>query len=624
MKIIFVNLCDYQAVYKNHNLPLGLLSLSTVIKGSTCHEAKVIDFNFLYSNEDNEFEVSKVLKENIKQDAMHLLAEEPDVISIYTMCNTYHIALLLAEKIKSLDNRVIVLFGGPQATAVAEKTLRKYSFVDGIGLGEGENTIVNILDCLESGDLSQVKGLAFREGDKIVLRYNDELIQDLNQLPMLDLSTLPVKILKSIDLDIGRGCPYSCIFCSTKLFWKRKFRIKSAKRIFNEILFYKNNFGVEEFNFQHDLFVANRKLVIELCDMLMESKMDIKWYCSARVDTVDEELLLKMHAAGCNSIFFGIESGVEKTQKYIKKNLDISQIEKLPLLLKKTQIEGTLSFIYGFPEETKEDINDNLMFIYNLIDKYHDMIIKEQIKFQLHKLIFLPNTELTERHKHELVHNSGYSMEIYQSLDQWGDEELMEIIRDSELFPNLCCIPGSLAEKYQHLDKFFSYVFKTSILLFDITYKLLLEETQGDFLKVYQIFQSAADRLEINRFYEEFQYESYINNEFIIKVFEYVINNNTFIRIDSDAINDMFNFECDIYHLLYKLKNEKKEIDVIKEYGYDVIQMRKNRITSYVKKPTSVRFYTENGKYIMKKVEEEKNLFSFMNPKLMSELQTSI
>lgn len=603
MKILFVNLCDYQIVYKNMNLPLGLLSLATVISGSSSHEAQVIDLNLLYKKE---LKINKNIKDNIEQDAKHLLLKEPDVISLYTMCNNYHIAILLAKKIKSENNKVKVLFGGPQATAVAERTLQKYSFVDGIGLGEGENTILGILDGLEKGDVSQVKGFAYREQGNVVLRYNNELIQNLDELPIIDLSQFSDKIVKSLDLDIGRGCPYSCIFCSTKLFWKRKFRIKSAKRIYDEIIYYKDNYGVTEFNFQHDLFVANRNLVLELCDMIRKNKLDIVWYCSARVDTVDDELLREMQTAGCKAIFFGIESGVEKTQKYIKKNLDISRIEQLPYLLGKYNIEGTLSFIYGFPEETKADIDENLMFIYKLIDRYHEQVVKEQLNFQLHKLMFLPNTELTENHKHELVHNSGYSMEIFSDLDKWGDEELKEIIKDVELFPNLSCIPGSLLEQYQGLDRFYSYVFKSSILLFDITYKLLLEEMQGSFLKIYELFKAIVEKEELDKFYDDFQKDDNKQNEFIMLVLEKVVKDYPFTRIDKEMIKDMFAFEQDIYQQLYKNKEEKKAIDVQKDYQYDVIQMRKNRSTKCIKKLTAVKFYTENGKYIMKRVSSTK------------------
>lgn len=621
MKILFVNISDYQIVYKNLSLPLGLLSLATVIKNSNHHESQVIDLNCLYKEE---FTVSKVLKENIEQDTKYLLSKEPDAISLYTMCNNYHFALMLAEKIKSENNRIKVLLGGPQATAVAESTLKKYSYVDGIGLGEGENTILGILDGLEKGDLSRARGIAYRDKDNIILRYNDELIQNLDELPMIDLSLYPYKITDEISLDVGRGCPFNCIFCSTKLFWKRKFRIKSAERIYDEIMYYKNNYGITKFDFEHDLFVANRKLVLKLCDMLKKNKTDILWYCSARVDTVDDELLKEMYASGCRGIYFGIESGLEKTQKYIKKNLDIKQIENLPYLLEKNNLRGTLSFIYGFPEETKEDMDKNLMFIYKLIDGHYKIVVEQQLIFQLHKLMFLPKTELTEKYKQELVHKRGYSMEVDASLDKWSDTELNEIIKDVEQFPHYSNIPGSLLEQYHDLDKFFSFVFMTSIFLFDVTYKLLLEEMKGSILKIYEIFQSYAEKEKMDKFYTEFLKNDNEKNEIVIEMLEKVIENYPFTKIDAEAIKDMFAFERDIYLQLYKNKEEKKEINVQKEYQYNVIHMRKNRSSRYVKELTKVLFYTENGKYIMKKVETENNRFSFINLKSQTDLQISL
>ncbi|MGB8451393.1 MAG: radical SAM protein [Anaerocolumna sp.] len=614
MKIVFANLCDYQNIFKDSQVPLGILSLATIIKNAGKYEAGVIDFNRLYC--EHFFVVSNILDQNISRDAGYLLEQGPDVISLYTMCNTYHVALLLALKIKGLNDKIKVLFGGPQATLAADKTLEKYNCVDAIGLGEGENTIISILNGIESGDLSNVNGIAYKDEGKITVRRNEDLIGNLDELPMIDLDLYHHKLENRISMDIGRGCPYNCIFCSTKLFWKRKFRIKSAKRILEEIVYYRNKFNFKEFNFEHDLFVANRKLVMDLCKMLKEGNINISWACSARVDTIDEELLQVMGSAGCEEIFFGIESGSEKIQKYIKKNLDLAQIGQLPLLLHKYNIKGTFSFIYGFPKENEKDIDDTLKLIYRIYDKCHKDVTEERLKLQLHKIMFLPKTEITEKHMDKLVHPKDFSMEIFESLDSWRDERLSEMIKDVDLFPNLCYIPSPLADKIKNLDKFYHLVFIKCIALFDITYKFLLEEMKDSCLGVFYAFRSVISEQEMMENYKIYFKEHNIFVDRMIEVLERFIGEYPFVWIETEALNAMFHFERDIYQLLFKSRNEKKNIDVIREYSYDVLQMRKRRITLTEKRITKVRFYIENEKYIMKKAEQEsgmeKGLYSIL------------
>ena len=122
--------------------------------------------------------------------------------------------------------------------------------------------------------------------------------------------------------------------------------------------------------------------------------MEIKWGCSSRIDTIDDELLNIMSRAGCNTIFFGVESGSQRMQKILKKNLDLNIMDKLIASLKKYNIEPIFSFIYGFPREKPADIEMTLDLYYKIYEAYRNNFFKRKAFIQLHKLMFLPGTDI--------------------------------------------------------------------------------------------------------------------------------------------------------------------------------------------------------------------------------------
>jgi radical SAM superfamily enzyme YgiQ (UPF0313 family) len=378
MDIVFVNSINF--VQQVDSLNSGTLILAKILKNNKFNST-IIDFDALLYN--GEFVLGRDINETLNKMVKYIIDYNPKIVSFYTMCNSYPFTIKLAEELKRHNTSIKILLGGPQATLTARETLQAFEFIDAIGIGEGEETIVPIVNNLiNSLSLSGLRGVAYRGHEGVII--NETVInKNLDELPILDLDLMNPKIIpKKINIDVGRGCPFSCTFCSTSLFWKRQYRLKSIEKIINEIKELNSKYGICEFSFTHDMFTMNKVTIKNFCENLSKENLNITWSCSARVDTLDEDLILNMKKAGCKNIFLGIETGSDKIQKRINKNINLNNALNTIKILKKHSVDMTISLIYGFFDETYEDIQDTLNFILELI--------KLKIKtIQLHRLVIM-------------------------------------------------------------------------------------------------------------------------------------------------------------------------------------------------------------------------------------------
>lgn len=601
MKIVFVNLSDYNNIYDG-GIPLGILSLATIISKETDYHVGIIDFCRLYY--DKEIELHSKFLSNINENCNYILNQEPDIISLYTMCNNFHVALLVAKEIKNRNKNITILLGGPHATAVAKSTLKKFGYIDAIGLGEGEKTIVSIIEGCTQNSFLNSKGIAYKKEDKIIVNEYNELLENLDEIPMLDYSLYPHTIKGNLNIDIGRGCPFSCSFCSTKTFWKRKFRMKSSQRILNEILYAKNQLGISSFGFEHDLFMTNHKLVKEICDHIIQRNLDITWGCSSRLDTINEQLIIKMKEAGCKNIYFGVETGSENLQKLINKNLKISQLNNVVSLLNKHNIKATYSFIYGFPQETETDLEYTLSAIYSIYNQGNKLFKKNLVTVQFHKLLYFPSTELTDVYFNSLQKQNYYGLEVSLGKKELECEEIVKMIEEKEIFPQYFYYSNELIEKTKLLDIFINMLVNPLLYLFEGTYRLLLNEMQGKHLFIYyefhhmfseQIFYEIKDLYKIDR-------KKY--KEKVLSTFESFISTYQFKYIEESLIKTIFLFEKEI--MLGKVMKDGENKNIT--YPYDIIEIRNKQLTHSPKKATTVIMQKRKG--ILQVIKEDVPLLS--------------
>ena len=370
------------------------------------------------------------------------------VISFYTRCDTYHIVLTIAERLKRQTDAFIV-FGGPQSDIAATDTMREIPYVDFICCGEGETTVYPFFASLLRGEPdTTVPGLVYRADGNIIHNPRPAFLSDLDTLPMVDYSLwgYETRISKAdaFPIDVGRGCPFSCTYCSTKTFWGRKYRLKSPQRIFTEIRLLHEQYGVTYFAFEHDMFTMNRKQVIETCQLLQTLDFPVSWRCSARIDCIDNELIDIMAASGMKSMFIGIETGSPRMQKIISKNLNLEGIvDKLKYLHAKG-ISLTTSFIYGFPQETEDDISQTLTLIAEIAEI-------SAITIGTYRCTFLPGTELTTQYRDQLI-PAAKPTEISNAPAM---EACMDLIRSHpRVFVHMWDYPSELRAKLAHFTVF--------------------------------------------------------------------------------------------------------------------------------------------------------------------------
>ena len=391
----------------------------------------------------------------LKSAAEKISSINPKIVSFYTRCDTYHISLKLAQALKNALPETYIVFGGPQSDLLAVETLSAFSDVDYICCGEGETTITPFFRSLiaQTPDHS-IPGLVYRNNGEIISNPRPALIEDLDSLPAIDYSLINLQTEDSTDLhrqrfhvDVGRGCPFSCTFCSTKTFWGRKYRLKSAERIIQEIKDIHNRFGFTRFIFEHDMFTFNREKVIEICGMLKNIGFDIKWYCSARIDCLDPELIDIMVDAGLSRIFVGIETGSPRMQKLIHKNLKLDKVWDILSYASSKNIDFIASFIYGFPNETEDDFAQTMALMLKLSKLPHSQV-------DAHLCAFLAGTELTSQYSNRLERASMLSS-ITRDVAVHDCADL--ILENPALFPQFFELKSELREKTKHFSSFYEH-----------------------------------------------------------------------------------------------------------------------------------------------------------------------
>jgi len=290
---------------------------------------------------------------------------------------------------------------GTHVTPIPRESLRPYPNLDFVLVGEPDLTIRDLLDHLEGKidqrsseivnlfdqhdpsyqpainedgkvDMSGIKGLAWRDGDEIVINFPRPFIKDLDTMPipmheLLPLQEYRMPLIKGPFTFIvtSRGCPAGCTYCIKHVSYQYSARLRSPELIMEELWELKK-LGINNIHMYADLFTVNRDQVIDLCERMIAEKIDIKWTCNSRVDYVDEEMLLLMGRAGCWLISWGIESGNEQILKHAHKGAYPDKAERALLWAKKAGIKNWGYFIIGLPGETEETIRETIDFSKNL------------------------------------------------------------------------------------------------------------------------------------------------------------------------------------------------------------------------------------------------------------------
>ncbi len=304
-------------------------------------------------------------------------ADKPDLIGITATTENRFQSFRLAQIAKQARPQAFVVMGGPHFTGTARDTLSHLPYVDGVVSGEGEVTIVELAQALQARDsLRKVDGLSFYENGQIIENAPRQRIPDLNTLPLPARHLIPYEkynfkldvpgkgLQPAANIMTSRGCPFHCTFCATPNNWGRRVRGLSPENVLKEVEHVIEQYGAKVIWFYDDTFNYNPKRAADICDMIIERNLDIKWYCEVRVDLMTKELTEKMAQAGMFYAGFGIESGNHRVaQEIVKKVATLDQARQFIAWALEYGVTPNPFFMFSHPTETWPEAQETIAII---------------------------------------------------------------------------------------------------------------------------------------------------------------------------------------------------------------------------------------------------------------------
>jgi len=315
---------------------------------------------------------AKAEKLSLREIEKRINLEKPDIVGLTAATIQIYEAHTTAKLIKQINKEIVTVIGGWHASAIPKETLAEFPYFDFAVYGEGEVTMYELVKTLENGgDVSTIKGIAYRGDGEIRLTEPHPYIKNLDEMPFPAYELFPLdkyrfyafkRKMLELPVSTSRGCPHKCSFCYKSM--GDAVRLRSIESVINEIKRDVEEFGARRIMFIDDTFTLNKKRVVQLCDRLISEGLDkkISWMCETRVDAVDRQLLEKMRGANCVNVSYGIESGNQTILDTIVKNINLKQAQNAVKWAKETGMEVDTNFILGNQGETRETALDTINF----------------------------------------------------------------------------------------------------------------------------------------------------------------------------------------------------------------------------------------------------------------------
>ncbi len=274
---------------------------------------------------------------------------------------------------------VPIVIGGEHATASADYVLRSCPGVTAVALGEGDETIVDLLNALSEGKpLEDVAGLMLRGTDGSGVKTESRSrVRHLDEIPWPAWDLLPIERYLNAGMGHGvsgrrnmpmmasRGCPYRCTFCSNPQMWGKLWNVRSAKDVVAEMKYYKEKYEVTSFSFYDLTAIIRKDWILEFTDLLIQEKMDIRWLLPSgtRSEALDRQVMRNLKLSGCLSMNFAPESGSPRMLELIRKQVNLDKMLGSIHAGAKEGIFTNANIIMGMPGETRWDMLQTVWFI---------------------------------------------------------------------------------------------------------------------------------------------------------------------------------------------------------------------------------------------------------------------
>ena len=385
---------------------------------------------YIKENSDCEVEIVEPILQGLSQGQVIEKASRSDIIGLSCYTETRFECFNFAKQVKALNGKCKIVVGGPHVNTLDKKILRHYPFIDAVVRMEGEETV---LDIVKGIPFDEIPGITWRREDEIVRNPDRLMHRDINQYGYdysLSFPTLKgwkdleipneLQKLNAIPIIASRGCPYRCAFCAAHRQWRGSYRGLSPGELVSRMKDLVDRYDIGYFRFYDALFIGSEKRILEFCDRLEESKLEVHFRIDIRVGT-SENVLKSLSEVGCDVVGFGVESGCDCILKRMNKGIVREQIETTIRLCKKLGFWIIGFFMISLPDETIEDVKTTFELF-----RYFDRINVQF--FKLH-----PNTASYD----ELVMRGEINDELWFDLDEGVQTEYgNELYYCKENFPS--------------------------------------------------------------------------------------------------------------------------------------------------------------------------------------------
>lgn len=302
--------------------------------------------------------------------------QKPDIIGLSFTTNQKQYIRRFLDNVKSAE--ALVIAGGVHCTLVKEEILAEFPRINGICIGEGENSLGELCRRLDGReDYSNTPGFYFKTAKGII--KNPILpLQDIDSLPLPDYSLFDyTKIIREsgnwFTMFLSRGCPYDCYYCCNHVLREIYPNKKQYVRLcppHHSIKIIKNNLSLypqtEKISFVDDTFTLNKEWLSRFCE-LYEKEVSLPFLCNARVETIDDDIARRLKRAGCVSMEFGVESGNEWLRnRILNRKHSNEKIKEAFSIAKKHAIKTQAYIMFGLPFETIRMQKDSMNLIFEL------------------------------------------------------------------------------------------------------------------------------------------------------------------------------------------------------------------------------------------------------------------
>ena len=297
---------------------------------------------------------------------------QPSLIVLDTSTPSIYNDVAVAGKLKEICPSSFITLVGTHVSALPDETLNIDKRVDAIARYEYDYTLLDLAKTLSTqGNLRNVSGLSFREGNGITHNPARAYIENLDELPFV--SKVYKKFLKienyfnpnalypMVTITTSRGCPFPCTFCVyPQTLMGRGFRVRSVENVVAEMEYIRENFPqAKAVFFEDDTMTVNKNRCKELAERILQKSVKISWTANARVG-LDYETMRIMKKAGCRSFCVGFESGSQKILDNMKKKAKLDEMESFMTNARRAGILIHGCFMAGLPGETKETLQETL------------------------------------------------------------------------------------------------------------------------------------------------------------------------------------------------------------------------------------------------------------------------